>query len=275
VSLSELFTAHLRAPTRRARELVAALETAGLANEARAYEAWCDGAREIAATGAWFRRRVVIATRPPQATTGDMWFDICELALMVHAGRAWLATRPTAHWQMRGFLDVSARAPREVQVAPPYHALDPERIVAGDERERCTQLTEGEAHLYAWWFRKVLPHLFDWQSAVASLPTGVMRELWYPSSKEWTTSKVAGDEGARVFVTPSTIDWDPDEVVESELPLPEWRRGMIRGELTRDREIGFRTAVLPEIGLLETVSAWWMIPEPVRLESLLDRDAFR
>jgi hypothetical protein len=275
VSLAELFAAHLRAPSRPARELVAALDAAGLANEARAYEAWCDGAREIAASDAWFGRQIAIATRPPQANAGDLWFDICELALMVHAGSAWLATRPTARWQMRGFLDASARAAREVQVAPPYHALDPARIVPGDERRRCTQLTEGEALLYAWWFRKVLPHLFDWRSAVTSLPATVMRELWYPSSKEWTATKLNCDEGARVFVTPSTIDWDPDEVVESELALPEARRGMIRGELTRDPEIGFRTSVLLQIGLLESVSAWWMIPEPIRLSSLLDRDAFR
>src|SRR5258708_5397893 len=124
MSLSELFAAHLRAPSKRARELAGALDAIGLALEARAYDARCDGARDIAATGAWFGRHVAVAARPPTASACDVWFDVCELALMVHAGSAWLATRPTARWQMRGFLDVSVRVPREVQVAPPYRALD-------------------------------------------------------------------------------------------------------------------------------------------------------
>jgi hypothetical protein len=275
VSLAELFAAHLRVPSRRARDLIAALDAAKLVIEARAYAAWCDGAREAAGTDAWFGRRVTIATCPPTGSAGDLWFDVCELALMVNAGRSWIATRPAARWQMRGFLEVSARVPRDVQVAPPYRALDPARIVSGDERHRCTQLSEGEALLYAWWFGKALPHLLDWQCAVEMLPAAAMRELWHPSVKEWTATKIDGDEGARVFVTPSTIDWDPDELGESELALPEATRGMIRGELTRDPEIGFRTSVLVQSGLLKTVSAWALIPENVRLASLLDRDAFR
>jgi hypothetical protein len=275
MSLSESFATHLRAPSRTARELVGMLDAAGLAIEARCYAAWCDGVGDITGTGAWFGKRVAIAAHAPTASAGELWFDICELALMVHAGSSWIATRPTARWQMRGFLDTSARVPREVQVVPPYRALDPARIVTGDERRRCTQLTEGEGTLYAWWFRKMLPHVFDWRSAHEILPAAAMREMWYPSVKEWTSTKVNCDEGARVFVTPSTIDWDPDEVLDSEAALPEARRGMIRGELTRDADIGFRTAVLLQTGLLRTVSAWALIPEDIKLASLLDRDAFR
>ncbi|MBS2032216.1 MAG: hypothetical protein JST54_30230 [Deltaproteobacteria bacterium] len=107
-----------------------------------------------------------IATTPPEgATAGDRWFDPCELTLMRHVGRAWLATRPTARWQMHGMIEVSTRVPREVQVEPPYQALDPARLTpAGDETARCTELTHGEATLYAWFFNKGLPHRFDWRS---------------------------------------------------------------------------------------------------------------
>ena len=74
--------------------------------------------------GAWFGRRMTIGSSPLPAVDGEMWFDICELALMVCVGRAWLATRPVAQWQMRGFLEVAHRTPRVVQVTPPYRALD-------------------------------------------------------------------------------------------------------------------------------------------------------
>lgn len=275
MSLAELFTAHLRSPDRVRRDLAGALDAAGLALEARAYDAWCSRGGEVTGDGPWWGKRIAIAPTPPSASAGELWFDICELALMVHGGRAWLATRPTARWQMHGFLDASSRVPRAVQVAPPYRVLDPARIVPGDERARCTQLTAGEATLYAWWFGKMLPHLFDWQSAQATLPGALVRELWQASSREWTSTKLDEDEGARIFVTPSTIDWDPSEVVESEQALPEARRGMIRGELTRAPEIGFRTAVLLQTGLFETVSAWGSIAEDVRLASLLDRRLFR
>jgi hypothetical protein len=102
-----------------------------------------------------------------------------------------------------------------------------------------------------------------------------MRTLWQASAKEWTSTKVDADEAARVFVTPSTIDWDPDEVLESELEVPEAQRGMIRGEFTRERDIATRTSVLLQTGLHQRISAWAFIPEDVMLASLLDRAKFR
>ncbi len=78
-----------------------------------------------------------------------------------------------------------------------------------------------------------------------------------------------------MFVTPSTIDWDPDEVLDSELEVPETRRGMIRGELTRERDISARTAVLLQTGLHQRISAWSFLAEDVMLASLLDRAKFR
>jgi len=55
------------------------------------------------------------AAPPDNASVGDRWFDVCEVAMMIHAGRSWLAMRPTARWQMRGFLAVAARTNAIVQ----------------------------------------------------------------------------------------------------------------------------------------------------------------
>ena len=274
MSLGDLFSAHLRSPDRSARGLESALDALGLATEAAAYGAWCAHKHEIVGTGAWFGRRMTIGVAPPSAVAGELWFDVCELALMVGAGRSWLATRPAAQWQMRGFLEVAPRIPRAIQVAPPYRALDPARLLGADERAACSRLTCGEASLYSWWFGKGLPHLFDWQAAQESLGT-TMRDLWLTSRKEWTSTKLDDDEAARIFVTPSTIDWDPDEVLESELGVAESKRAMIRGEYTRESDIGFRTAVLIDGGLHESVTYWGSLAEDVKLASLLDRGAFR
>jgi len=274
MSVGELFSAHLRGPERNVRGLQSALEGLGFANEAAAYGAWCAHDHEIVGQGAWFGRRIAIGAVPPTAVDGELWFDICELALMIRAGRAWLSTRATRQWQMRGFLDVAQCEARAVQVAPPYLALDPERLLGVEERAICTRLTCGEASLYSWWFGKGLPHLFDWQAAQESLGSA-MRDLWMMSRKEWTSTKLDEDEAARIFVTPSTIDWDPDEVLESELGIPETKRGMVRGEFTREPDIGFRTAVSIESGLFEAVTYWGSLAENLKLTSLLNRRAFR
>ena len=275
MTLSELFTAHLRSPSRHERGLVAALERAGLDVEASAYRAWCVGSREIKADGAWFGQHVTIASAPPKPRSGELWFDICELALMIYGGRAWIATRPTARWQMHGFLDVSSRAPRIVQVAPPYRALDPARLTAGAEFDRCTNVTPGEATLYAWWFGKMLPHRFDWLAAAKELAAPAMDALWTASTKEWSATRLDQDEAARISVMRSTCDVDPLDLVESEVRLPPAERVMIRGEYTRESDVGMRTAVHGEIGLFETISKWNMLAEDVRLTSLLDRSRFR
>jgi hypothetical protein len=275
MSLADLYTDYLVARRRAAAAgpLGDALAAAGLATEAELWRAWCDGKTAVTiAAGPWTGRTAHLGSRAPAiAAIGDVWFDVCELVAMIHVGRSWLATRPVAAWQMRGFLAMSVRLPREVQVAPGYTPLDPDRVAVGD---RVTNVTAGEATLYAWWFGKTLPNLFDWGSAVETLPGTAMRELWRSSAREWTSSRLPDDEAVRVFVTPSTIDWVPSEVVDDELERPESRRAMLRGELTRDPQIGFRTAVALQSGLLARVSAWDAIPEPIKLDWLIDRDFY-
>ncbi|CAN5296098.1 hypothetical protein BH09MYX1_BH09MYX1_05720 [soil metagenome] len=87
MSLGELFSTHLCSPHRSARGLESALDAVGLANEAAAYGAWCAREHEIVGTDAWFGRRMTIGAAPPPAVDGELWFDVCELALMVCAGR--------------------------------------------------------------------------------------------------------------------------------------------------------------------------------------------
>ena len=265
MSLGAHFVRHLRDPRGGDTEGFAnELAAAGLDLEARCYAAWVARAKSVPEGHPPI---AISTTPPPDATAGDRWFDPCELVLMLHVGRAWLATRPTARWQVQGFLEVSTRASREVQVEPPYKALDPARLTpGGDELARATELTAGEATLYAWFFNKGLPARFDWQSADEELPGGTHATLWAHSSVEWITGRVESDEGSRLIITRDTLDVDPDEADDDER--------LVRGEYTRDKKIGFRTAVLIQTGLFANPSSWHILPEPVKLTSFVDRPAF-
>jgi hypothetical protein len=272
---ADAYVAYLMTKDRRActQSLEDLLLAVGQSDEAVLWRAWCAGESSATlTTGPWRDRRVHLGVSPQRsAAIGDLWFDVCEIALMVHAGRAWLGTRPTARWQMRGFLGASARVPREVQVRPPYTTLDADRLLKGGDGHAAGDLTNGEATLYAWWFGKTVPHLFDWQSATEHLPPEQVKALWGNSQKEWTSMKLADDEAARVFVTPATIDEEPSEIAEDDARAAS----MIAGEYTHEHSIGFRTSVLVQSGLLQTVSSWHALIEDVRLSSLLDRSAFR
>jgi len=262
MSLGAHFVRHLRDPRGGdTRGFADELARAGLELEATCYQAWFDRATSVAEG----HPPIAIATTPPSdASAGDRWFDPCELALMLHVGRAWLATRPTARWQMHGMLEVSTRAPREVQVQPPYKALDPARLTPeGEETARCTGLTAGEATLYAWFFHKGLPHRFDWQSAETELPSGTLAHIWQSSPMEWVSGQHVDDEGSRLIIMPHTIQSDPEDDDR-----------VVRGEYTRDPKIGFRAAVLVEGGLAATATAWHILPEPVKLTSFADRPVF-
>lgn len=278
MTLALAFVEYLFAGVRHGHEAPIAdeLALAGLETESELWTAWCEGQSEtILSQGPWADMTVSLGSKPPSdASVGRLWFDVVELATMIHVDRAWLSVRPTAKWQMHGFLEGATTIAREVQITPPYQPLDPKRLTAGERLDRVTNITEGEATLYNWFFGKMLPHLFDWQEAEDNLPAKSMRELWCHSSREWVSTRVEEDEGARVFVTPSTIQWDPDEVVDDELKRSESQRTMLRGEFTRDPDIGFRSSVLIQSGLLERVSAWHTIPENVRLAQIIDRSTF-
>lgn len=278
----QAFSRYLAARDRRGLEgaLTDGLMAAGHELDAHLWQAWCaGGALATVSGGPWAGRRVHLGTEPPAgAAVGELWFDVCSLSPMIQVERAWLGMRPAARWQLRGFLDNADVQPREVQVRPPYRALDRDRLLGpgdGAAEGPAAGLTAGEATLYAWWFGMSLPHLFDWQHAAEHLGDAAARALWGPIAREWTSARLADDEAARVFVTPSTIDLVPSEVADDDAERPEGDRIMIRGELTRDPTIGFRTAVTMQTGLFRSVSAWHTIAEDVRLGAILDRSAFR
>jgi hypothetical protein len=271
----DTYLAYLTIKDRRAcaQSLDDALVAADLADELALWRAWCAGESSAALTsGTWRDRAVHLGVSPPHSTTiGDLWFDICEVALMVHAGRAWLATRPTARWQMRGFLGAAACVSREVHVRPPYTALDPDRLLEGRDDNAAGDLTSGEATLYAWWFGKTVPHLLDWRSAAEHLPPEQVKALWSVGVKEWTSTKLADDDAARVFVTHSTINEDPHEIAKDNARAAS----MIISEHTHKHSIGFRTSVLVEEGLLHGAPSSQPVVEGIALTSLLDRNSFR
>ena len=276
-ALGEAFSHYLVAADRGGLEdsLTDGLMAAGHDLDAHLWQAWCEGGAAVTiAGGPWAGRRAHVGVMPPRsAKVGELWFDVCSLSPMIQVERAWLCVRPAARWQLRGFLDAADVQPREVQVRPPYRALDRDRLV-GEGAGLATNLTAGEATLYSWWFGMSLPHLFDWQSAAEHLGPAA-DALWGSLPREWTSTRLADDEAARVFVTRQTIDLVPSEVAEEDVDRPEHDRVMIRGELTRDPRIGFRTAVTMQTGLFRSVSAWHTIAEDVRLGSLIDRSAFR
>ncbi len=276
-ALGEAFSHYLAAGDRGGLEaaLTDGLMAAGHELDAHLWQAWCEGGAAVTiADGPWAGRRAHLGVRPPRSSkVGELWFDVCSLSPMIQVERAWLCVRPAARWQLRGFLDVADIQPREVQVPPPYRALDRDRLL-GDGVGPATNLTAGEATLYAWWLGTSLPHLFDWQNAAQHLGAAA-DALWGPVAREWTSTRLADDEAARIFVTRSTIDLVPSEAAEEDADRPESDRIMIRGELTVDPAIGFRTSVTMQTGLFRSVSAWHAIPEDVKLGSILDRSAFR
>lgn len=252
MTLAARYIDHLRAPRQHAAELAGELATAGLTVEAGCVRAWSKGDELVDNIS-------VTATPPREAEVGASWFDPCDLTIHVHTGRSWLATRPVARWQMAGFLAVAERQPRAVQVEPPFTAFDPARLVPGDETARCTEVTHGEAQLYAWYLRKGLPDWLEWQ-LVAEEHAELLSRLHL--TREWCSGAM-DDEAARIVIAPATITSDPDETPE-----------MIRGEYTRDLAIGFRPSILLQIGLLPTVTSWGLNVEPVKLAALVDRARF-
>lgn len=270
MTISEAYIEYLKAPRANAAAMATALRSAGHEQEATCLVAWA--ADESVVLG---DREVTLAAKMPiEIVPGGFWFDVAELTLSVQTGRAWISTRPTPRWKMRAFLALAPIEKREVQVVPPYRALDPERLLAGPENGRVTNVSHGEALLYSWWFGKSLASLLSWQEALENLPSDLVATLWEGSTKEWVSYAVDRDEGARVFATPSTLTLDPDEIAEEEAERPEKEHRMIRGEWTHEPDIGFRTSVLQQLGLFADVSSFRILAENVGFSSVLDRAPF-
>ncbi len=261
MGLGALFARYLADPRATAPALATALEEGGLELEARCCRAWGDHQGELQDGST----PITLGIAPPtNAVPGDRWFDPTDLAVMLHVGRSWLATRPVARWQVQGFCDTATFVPRAVQVEPPYVAFERARLLPqGDELAAATALTNGEATLYGWYFGKCLPSRFDWVSAAEELPNGTIARLWGDSVLEWCAAQPSDDEGARFAVTRENFANDPDDDPT-----------ILHGEYTRDRSIGFRTAVVLQLGLLERPASFHALVEPVALTSWVERRSF-
>ena len=234
----EIYVAYLRSKDRTscAQQLSDALVAVGRGDLSMLWRAWCSGeSRVLLAAGAWRDRTVHLGNVPPQGVAvGDLWFDVCELSLMVRVGSVWLATRPTAVWQMHGFVDL---APHERGQSDA--ALDPKRLYAHGVADAVTNLTFREAVLYASWFGKTVPRLGDWQSANTEFTAEQMESLWVATDSEWTSTRLNNDATAQVLVTPTTIDEAARKLGNDDASASLTVGAQVHRDL-----IGFRTVVV-------------------------------
>lgn len=210
--------------------------------------------------GAWAGRIAHVGPRVPVGEAGDLWFDTCELSLMVlvprppeeiaklspvHLARltpfvSWLAVRPVARWQFAAFVDVARREPVAQAYQPPFALLDPARLATGDEAASATRLTCTEAGLYLFWFGKQMPAQDDWQAATRALPAAP----WGEPPREWAGESYFAEE-LMVAVSPTTVDTDPREAMDVDDPAAR----MIYGEWDAPDDVTFRSAVSTQVGL--------------------------
>lgn len=295
MSLTDRFVEFLRARDDAAAlaALAGELEHAGHVLEGVLLERWGAGSAVTQVDledYVWSGHRAWIgATLPEAPAAGDLWLDVCELVPMILLPRqiegdpseyapgvlerltpfvSWLSLRPVAKWQFGAFLELARLARHRVQIEPALRTLDPERILAGSELEPVTGVTPDEAALYATWLGKGKADLDDWRAAAACLRPEELGALWGPLRREWAG---AVDDGLYVVVTPETLDVDPDEALEADPELQRPDR-LVYGELEAPEDVGFRTSVSTQLGLLRATADPLSILD-VQLLDVLHRDA--
>lgn len=242
---------------RAARELVAALDAAGLGVEAAGLRR--AGAGDPVATGPT-GRRAFHGRRPPiEARAGDVWFDPVELVHMVLVPATpdlsgdvagWVATRPCAVWQLRAFLRLAGVAGVVGAGRVPHGYLDPHRFAALNGHRAVTDVFHDEAIAYAHWFGKSITGRFTLQAASALLSPDELDALMPPGTALWDAAEYL--EGEREAVTQADLFADEDEEEDGDDPAdpPTQRREF--GEWERRPHIGFATFVRLRSGLIET-----------------------
>lgn len=221
----------------------------------------------------WADRRIWVGAIPPRtAQAGDIWFDIYEVMPMILVPRdpediagippamllsmtpyhSWMATRPVAQWQFQTFLALSTKAPQICQIAPPFQLLSAQRIIHNRaDQAIVTNVTRDEALLYSMWFHKGLPSRESWRLALNTLANEDMKTLWDHSTKEWVMDRLPSDEGARLAVTPESITIVLDEEDDDDVYTTASEKGILYGEWGFSPDIGFRTSVHMQLGLIQ------------------------
>jgi hypothetical protein len=249
--------------TGAARELVAALDAAGLGVEAAGLRQ--AGAGVPAAAGP-AGRRTFHGRRPPvDARAGDAWFDPVELVHMVLVPATpdlsgdvagWVARRPCAVWQLRAFLRLAGVVGAG---RVPHDYLDARRFAALEGHRAVTDVFHDEAIAYAHWFDKSITGRFTLQAASALLAPAELDALMPSGTALWDAAEYR--EGEREAVTRANLFDDEDEDGDDPAGPPAERHEF--GEWERHPHIGFATFVRLRTGLLET---------PTRRSYLVDLD---
>lgn len=276
MSLTEAYIYYLADRGGRARidAMIAALAQAGRHLEARLLGEHAGTGRDellvqYPSTPLLGRRAWISSQFPARAAAGDVWLDTCELSLMLLVPReplpepegpplphnyppllSWLATRAVARWQYRGFLEHASIAPRDAPV-PPLTPFDRERTAGEPDTAPATGITRSEAMAYARFFGKTLADLGDWQAARAQLAEPVLHALWATGPmREWVAYACTSDADRAVLATPATLDMDPDEALEAEDEGRPSDVPVLFGPWDHFDDVGFRSAVRVQSGLL-------------------------
>lgn len=296
MSLTERYIDYLRdrRDTSALGTLCAELEERGYQLEARLLQSYEEQGPSVVQIdleeSAWSGLRARIGPQLPQAErAGDIWFDTCELMPMILLPsapllpneeytaealarippfEAWMALRPVANWQYAAFLNLAHVGPREVQLAPSFRLLDPDRVLQGDETQPTTNLTQSEAEMYAHWFGKSVCGHGEWQAAARLLTREQIAVLWNGLTREWGGTF---QEDVTVVVTPANMNLDLMEAWDNETGRDAADK-IFYGEWSIPQKVGFRTRVLYETGLLSSAQANPTSFDNVQLLDVLKRE---
>jgi hypothetical protein len=292
MTLTEAYVAYLRDPVAGQGVLVGALAGAGYALEAGLLRQARSGrlvATHVDLPGAWAGHRAFVGAQlPAQAAAGDIWLDTLEVMPMILVPDeplepdvrysaafvtrhdplyAWLALRPVAAWQFGGFLALAPIAPRVAQVDPPFRLLDPARILRGAASRPVSDLTAGEARMYAGWFGKGLAGQYARRLAARYLPAAEATALAGQAGREWAGLFA---EGIELAVAPATLERDAQEEYESDAE-PEGPSRMLYGEWAHAVDIGARTSVLRQTGLFSHTTPYPDSFDNLQVTGVLER----
>lgn len=230
---------------------------------------------------------------PVDARAGELWFDPCELGVMLLVPRpidpdedqltetmrkrltpylGWLALRPVARWQMAAFLRLAKLQPQRQQLTAPYAYLDGTRLTPAPETALLTSISPTEALLYCNWLGKHCASQYLLAEAYAMLGAAEFQRLWGNSRREWVG--FAGWEPTlAIAVSPATLHQDPRDEADADA-VPEESLRMLYDEWATPPDVSFRTEVPSSLGLIrEQGSGSSLTMEPSRLSAPLARFA--
>jgi hypothetical protein len=209
------------------RDLAQALQQVGLSNDGHALAAYCDcGSHSVAELewGTFKKRRCFIGTNLPlDAHSGDLWFDIVELAPMILVPaqdkvlpdmREWVSIRPVFTWQFQTFLKLTNWHLLKKDFVNVTDLMDTNRSIYTNEMEYITDVYHEEAVAYAHWFGKQLVGQITLEKTKEFVTLEQFIEVLPDNFCLWDGSEYACSEFVRIAVGHNTLDKDPDDEFE-------------------------------------------------------------